>query len=133
MQIIYHLMTVTGYRYSNDCRTSYIIDMHPSNICHVASSAIYRLAQNSGGVKLWRIDHFRVLARKTLANLQLYISHFSESGIWMGKILANDVPFAKFAEVFPARILRYTVAIARVACACKYMSSCMLANEYIQL
>ena len=62
---------------------------------------IYRIAQNSGGVKLWRIDHFRVLAKKTLANLQLYISHFSESGIWLGKILANDVPFAKFAKVFP--------------------------------
>ena len=62
---------------------------------------MYRIAQNSGGVKLWRIDHFRVLARKTLANLQLYISHFSESGIWLGKILANDVPFAKFAKVFP--------------------------------
>ena len=36
----------------------------------------------------------------------IYISHFSESGIWLGKILANDVSFAK---VFPARILRYTV------------------------
>ena len=42
-------------------------------------------------------------------NLQLYISHFSESGIWLGKILANDVPFAKFAKVSPARILRYMV------------------------
>ena len=62
---------------------------------------IYRIAQNFGGGKLWRIDHFRVLARKTLANLQLYISHFSESGIWLGKILANDVPFTKFAKVFP--------------------------------
>ena len=61
----------------------------------------YHIAQNSGRVKLWRINHFRVLARKTLANLQLYISHFSESGIWLGKILANDVPFAKFAKVFP--------------------------------
>ena len=28
----------------------------------------YRIAQNSGGVKLWRIDRFRLLARKTLAN-----------------------------------------------------------------
>ena len=29
------------------------------------------------------------------------ISYFSESGIWLGKILANDVQFAKFAKVFP--------------------------------
>ena len=29
--------------------------------------------------------------------------------IWLGKILANGVQFAKFAKVFPARILRYTV------------------------
>ena len=28
------------------------------------------------------------------------ISYFSESGIWLGKILANDVCFAKFAKVF---------------------------------
>ena len=29
------------------------------------------------------------------------ISYFSESGIWLGKILANDVQFAKFTKVFP--------------------------------
>ena len=74
---------------------------HKSNKFDSEIINVYRIAQNSGGVKLWRIDHFRVLARKTLANLQLYISHFSESGIWLGKILANDVPFAKFAKVFP--------------------------------
>ena len=28
------------------------------------------------------------------------ISYFSESGIWLGKILANGVRFAKFAKVF---------------------------------
>ena len=54
---------------------------------------------------------------KTLANRSFYtfgeenvgeltianniISYFSESGIWLGKILANDVQFAKFAKVFP--------------------------------
>ena len=32
------------------------------------------------------------------------ISYYSESGIWLGKILANDDCFAKFAKV-----LRYTV------------------------
>ena len=36
----------------------------------------------------------------TIAN----ISYFSESGIWLGKILANDVRFAKFAtKVFPCQ------------------------------
>ena len=29
------------------------------------------------------------------------ISYFNESGIWLGKILANDVQFAKSAKVFP--------------------------------
>ena len=28
------------------------------------------------------------------------ISYYSESGIWLGKILANGVRFAKFAKVF---------------------------------
>ena len=41
--------------------------------------------QNSGGVKLQRTDSLRVLVKKM----------FSESGIWQGKILANDVCFAK--------------------------------------
>ena len=30
---------------------------------------MYHIAQNSDGGKLWRINHFRVLAGKTLANL----------------------------------------------------------------
>jgi len=30
----------------------------------------YHIAQNSGGVKLWRISDFKVLARKSLANAQ---------------------------------------------------------------
>ena len=71
--------------------------------------ASYRIAQNSGGVKLWRIDHFIVLARKMLANLLLYISHFSESGIWLGKILFLLPNSPKFS---PTRILRYTVFTA---------------------
>ena len=29
------------------------------------------------------------------------ISYFSEPGIWLGKILANGIHFAKFAKVFP--------------------------------
>ena len=34
----------------------------------------------------------------TIAN----VSYLSESQIWLGKILANDVCFAKFAKVFPS-------------------------------
>ena len=39
------------------------------------------------------------VGKLTIANN--IISYFSESGIWLGKILANDVQFAKFAKVFP--------------------------------
>ena len=41
----------------------------------------------------------------TIAN----ISYFSEPGIWLGKILANGVHFAKFSKVFPRQILYYTI------------------------
>ena len=43
-----------------------------------------------------------------------YISHFSESGIWLGKILANGVPFAKSAKVFPRQnFVLYGIKVAR--------------------
>ena len=32
------------------------------------------------------------------------VSYFSESGIWLGKILANDICFTKFAKVFPTKV-----------------------------
>ena len=35
----------------------------------IFKSLVYRIAQNSGGAKLWRISNYKVLARKTLANL----------------------------------------------------------------
>ena len=41
----------------------------------------------------------------TIAN----ISYFSEPGIWLGKILANGVRFAKFSKVSPTKILCRTV------------------------
>ena len=44
--------------------------------------------QSFGEGKCWQI-------------LIVYISYFSESGIWLGKILANGIPFAKSAKVFP--------------------------------
>ena len=33
----------------------------------------------------------------------LTISYYTESGIWLGKILVNDNRFTKFAEVFPCQ------------------------------
>ena len=44
-------------------------------------------------------DHARPenVGKFTIAN----ISYFSESGIWLGKILANDIRFANFVKVFP--------------------------------
>ena len=52
--------------------------------------------QSFGEGKCWRIYN----------SLHCYCS---ESGIWLGKILANDVPFAKSAKVSPAKIFRYMV------------------------
>ena len=37
------------------------------------------------------------------------ISYYSESGIWLGKILANDDCFTKFAKVSSAKVLCYMV------------------------
>ena len=57
--------------------------------------------QNFGGEKLWQIGRFRVLARNTGKFTIATISYYSESGIWLGKILVNDGRFAKFTKVFP--------------------------------
>ena len=60
--------------------------------------------------KFWRIDRFRVLAGENVGDFAVaYISYCSESGIWLGKILANGVSFAKSAKVFPCQEFRYTV------------------------
>jgi len=46
----------------------------------------YRIEQNSGGVKLWWISDFKVLARKTLANAQhLYYWQEKNFGEFEGK------------------------------------------------
>ena len=69
---------------------------------------MYRIAQNSGGVKLWLIDHFRVSARKMLANLQmltlatLVILEFGWVKYWRMMFVSPTSP--KFS---PARILYY--------------------------
>ena len=39
------------------------------------------------------------------------INYFSEYGIWLGKILANDIRFTKFTKVFPVKVLHYMVLI----------------------
>ena len=65
----------------------YMLILH----CHIA--------QNSSGVKLWWIDHFRVLVRKP-GKFTTAFSYFSKSGIQQGKILANDIQFAK---LFPCQ------------------------------
>ena len=44
----------------------------------------YCIAQNSGGEKLWRINNFQLLARKTLANARSF-------SIDWGKTLANRI------------------------------------------
>ena len=46
----------------------------------------------------------------TISVTYLTFSYFRESGIWLDKMLENDVHFAKFAKVFPARMLHSTVA-----------------------
>ena len=62
----------------------------------------YRIAQTFGGGKLWRIDHYRVFGKENVGEFTIAtISYSSEPGIWLGKTLANDVRFAKFAKVFP--------------------------------
>ena len=38
----------------------------------------YRIAQNFGKIKLWRIGTFRILARKTLANTQIGHGNFGK-------------------------------------------------------
>ena len=48
---------------------------------------VYHIAQNSGGVKLC---HFRVFGREHVGEFKhLTFSYFSESGIWLGKILSS--------------------------------------------
>jgi len=64
--------------------------------CDQYDTYIYRIAQNSGGVKLWRISDFKVLARKTLANAQhLYYWEEKNFGKSEGKL-----SFAKQKSIY---------------------------------
>ena len=62
---------------------------------------IYRIAQNVGSCRVGFGDEN--VGEYTIAT----ISYYSESGIWLGKILANDNRFTKFTKV-----LRYTEGIS---------------------
>ena len=70
----------------------------------------YPIVQNAGKGKLGRIDHFRVSARKMLANIRTS-SQLSGSGIWLDKIMANDVPLPNSPKSSLASVLHYTVHI----------------------
>ena len=77
--------------------------------------SLYRIVQNFGGVKLWRIDRFRVLARKMLANLQqlmlaaLVNLEFGWVKYWrMTFVLPNSPKFAppKFCAIWYSYVVR---------------------------
>ena len=85
------IITITGIKFFIGILLNHIV------IDNSKLLAIYHIAQNFGGVKLWRIDCFRVLVRENVGKFTIAIS---DSGIWLGKILANGIPFAKSAEVF---------------------------------
>ena len=53
------------------------------------------------------------------------ITYFSKSGIWLGKILANNVRFAKFAKVFPRQnFALYGIVIMEICMfqTCNYLT-----------
>ena len=78
---------------------------------------VYCVAQNFGKVKLWQIDHFKVSVRENVGEFTIAnISYFSESGIWLGKTMANAVRLAKFAKVFPYQnCLLYSTTLCYVS------------------
>ena len=53
------------------------------------------MAQNFGRVKLWRTDCFMSFGEQNIGKFTIANISFSEPGIWLGKILANGIRFAK--------------------------------------
>ena len=52
---------------------------------------LYCIAQNVGEVKLWQIDCFKSFGKENVGEFTIaIISYYGKSGIWLGKILAND-------------------------------------------
>jgi len=58
----------------------------------------YRIAQNSGGVKLWQISDFKVLARKTLANAQ-HLYYWQEKNFGESE---GELSFVKQKPIYQA-------------------------------
>ena len=76
------------------------------------SSSYYRIAQNFGRVKLWRINCFMSFCEENVGEFTIAnISYFSELRIWLGKILQMAFILPNSLWFSPARILRYTVYI----------------------
>ena len=68
---------------------------------------MYRIAQNAGRVKLWRIDRFMSFDEENVGEFTTAtISYYSECEIWLDKILVNGICFAKSPKFYPAKILR---------------------------
>ena len=68
-------------------------------MCACTDTVVY--STNCSGVKLWQINRFRVLVWNIFnvgKFIRLTFSYLYEYGIWLGKILANEICFAK---VFP--------------------------------
>ena len=55
------------------------------------------------GENFGKSNRFRVSVRKMLANLNfLSLANKVDLEFWLGKILANDIHFAKFTKDFPS-------------------------------
>ena len=70
-------------------------------------NVMYCIAQNFSGVKLWRIDHFRVLAREnvgefTIANIATLVN-LEFGGVKYWRMVFDSPNSPKFS---PAKILR---------------------------
>ena len=72
------------------------------------ATVYYHVAQNSGGVARTLANQWlQSFGKENVGGFKIAnISYFSESRIWLGKILVNDV---RLAKVSPIRILHYTV------------------------
>ena len=81
-----------------------------NQLCTGQLATQYHIAQNIGGIKLWRIGHFRVLARKTLVSLQqlplvtMVNLEFGWVKYWQMTIVLPNSP--KFS---PSKVFHYTV------------------------
>ena len=87
---------------------------------------VYYIAQNSSGENLGELMSF---GKENVGKLaKASISYFNKSGIWLGKMLVNNICFAKFTtRVFPTEF--FTMAhdgCSKVVNCCvrEYNASC---------